>query len=381
MCILFIACDPGAVNCLIPVIRELDESQEPKAVVVSCKNTRHLFDNSGIRSIRFESYGDEVDPREGVERLVAYYCPELLVVGASRPNNALTVEQCAIILGKDNNIPSICVLDYWGGYRDRFNPEFVVKGIRLVPDYVCALDATSAESLVAAGVPEENIRITLNPKFDVLYSQSLNDMISNDYDVNKLRILFISQPLKQKGYKLRHGFHELDVFEMLIDSIAVITEQCSVEIAVWKHPLEEGVDWLRQIRKHNENAKVKVYVQNSRGWETMMKHDIVVSAFSTVLYDSVHYEIPSLSIQPGKQGGDELITNYYGLSVACYTNEEVIDFFSNLDLQSERVRLRSKKRQLRKEGLFFSDGMAANRIVNLVECAIREERKPEKDSS
>ena len=355
--------DVGAVKALIPVVEAMSVNSNLLPVVVSHPLSCHLYEAVGIAHESVESSEWEVTPKRTVEKWIGQASPVVIVVGASRPRGSLTLEQHAVNVAKEHSIPTVCIVDYWGNYGDRFNPVHNGHLIQVIPDTICALDSESQAEMEKIGIPPDRISVTYNPCFDRLSNYESHVLDHSEADSQGVRLLFVSQPLKQNEESLL-GYDQEVIFTSLSKILCKSIHLFPIEIHVWVHPLEEGDFWSRVVRESSSNLQITI--SNERGPDAFRSFDLVVSGFSTMIYEAIHCDVPCLSLQIGLREQDQLITNKLGLSTAIYTEDSLAYFFADLDISRERQKLSEKRRQVSSQDLFFSDGCAVDRILSII---------------
>ena len=76
--------------------------------------------------------------------------------------------------------------------------------------------------------------------------------------------------------------------------------------------------------------------------------------------------LPTISIQIGLNKKDQLITNELNLSKPLYTKEDLYKFANNFDINLSSKMLTKRKNYLQNKKIFFSDGLATNKIIKLI---------------
>ena len=367
--ILFLSKDPGAVNALLPVIELMKRQNNYEPLVASHPLSRHMFKLNDIPSLPFERFGYPEEKTSCFLNIVEHCRPDVVVTGTSRPfsDEPVTPEQHTTAVARAKGITSICLLDFWGDYLERFTSDRATLANEFTPDIICALDALSRERLLAIGIPEERVAVTHNPHFDrvVHYWHTLQGSDRGAADPDQLDVLFVSQPLKENRTRNDLGYDQHSTFRHLLSGLDLVKGYPRKRVIVWLHPKEPPEAWSTAVSVSSDD--VEVVFGQERGADVMRSVDVQVTAYSTMIYEALHYGTPAISIQIGLKQPDHVITNELGLTIPIYTPEDLRRVFSDLDLARWRAYSSARRAEMESDGIFFSDGRATARVRQIIE--------------
>lgn len=366
--ILFVSKDPGGVNSLIPIIKECERKKSKiEFHVISHRLSAYRYKEENIKTIMLDKFNYNSSKKKAVSNIIEFYQPHLIITGTSRPYDfdPITPEQIFIEISKQKKIKSICILDYWGDYLERFSSPNGKFNSSYVADKICALDQESKMSLLDIGVKNENIEITHNPYFDEVFNKTTNIKIQQFSDKEIFNVLFISQPLLESKKNYFQGFSQTDMFYNLIIFLTEWKPNAFVNLQVWLHPKEDKIKWSKIINDTKTNL-IHIYIGESRNNNLFEWADFLVSGFSTIMYHALYYLLPVISMQIGLNKKDQLVTNQLGLSIPVFTKDELKILSNNFDIHKQSIELKKKKENLISKSIFFSNGLATKKIVSLI---------------
>lgn len=365
--VLFLSRDRGSVQTLIPVVEALRDHPRIESRVRSLRVSSSLFENRGIAAEPIDEELLAADPSRCINDILEQIQPALVVSGSSPARGIApeTPEQRLVLAARAHRIPTIGILDYWGMYRERFANASGRLDRSLVPDVLCALDTLCRDDLVRFGIPAAKIRITHNPWLDSLAAAfPIARAVPPAPRDAGWRVLFVSQPLAEMRGTRAWGYVQEDVLNGLLDALPVLTPSSKHRVAVWYHPLESasrGYDL-----KHKARPWIDVSVSTERGMPFLQAADLVVTSHSTVAYEALHCGTPCVFYRPGAAQVDPLVTERVHLSPTFTDLEALRAFLKSFDSGVERVRIASLREELLKSRVFFSDGKATERVLNLI---------------
>lgn len=365
--LLFISKDPGGVNALIPIIKKCQKSKKFKCNVFSHKLTENMYKEERIPYLPLEKFNYFSKKKNAVEKILFYYKPDIIITGSSRPHyhEPVTPEQLFIKYSKTRNINSISILDYWGNYIERFSIYGGQLNYQFVPDKICALDKMSMKLLIDVGINKKNIIITHNPFYDSFVKKTVRQKHKQNNQKSEHNILFVSQPLIEAKQIYNQGFTQFEIFDYFLTFLNQWKCDKPKNILIWLHPKENKKKW-NKIVDYARSDLIKITVDETRSKKIFESIDFVVSAFSTVLYQSLYYLLPTISIQIGLNKKDQLITNELNLSIPLYRKEDLYKFANNFDINLSSKMLTKRKKCLQNKKIFFSDGLATDKIIKLI---------------
>lgn len=361
--ILFFCKDPGAAEALAPVIESMGHLSDFKVETVSHPVSRYVYDRRNILSILLEDLNYKDSPRECLTALLNEKRPDLIILGTSVPfpDEPVTPEQYLTGLAREQSIPSMCILDFWGKYIERFSEDGLNIQPSYLPDTICALDLTCRDDLIRLGVQEDRIQVTNNPYYDSIVNSAGHSVPSKDIKKGRTNILFVSQPIAEREGEELYGYTQHQLFEQMLEEMNKLDIVLPWHIILWIHPKEKKESWEEYLKELPPS--VSVAITQDRGAAVLAHIDLLVTSHSTVVYEALYHGVPCLSLQFGNEKADQLITNKLGLSVPVYSREALKNAFSKLDLANWRKSIGLKKGEMISKGIFFSDGKATERVI------------------
>lgn len=367
--LLFISKDPGGVNSIIPLIKKCKEDCDKyECIIISHKLTEYRYAEENISTLALEEFNYNSNKREAVKSVLNFYKPDVIITGTSRPYEyePVTPEQFFIEIAKEKNIISISILDYWGEYLERFSSFGGEFNILFVPDKICALDQMSMKFLLRLGIKKGNIEITHNPNFDQTVSETLNLKSRHACNKSEFNVLFISQPLIESKDKYNQGYSQIDMFNNFLIFLTSWECRTSKKVKIWLHPKEDKNKWNKIINEASSKF-IKIEICEQRDNNIFEWADFLVSGFSTIIYQALYYLIPVISMQIGLNKKDQLVTNELDLSIPLYSKNERDVFSEEFDISLHSGLLEKKKNKLTGQKIFFSDGLATKRILDIID--------------
>jgi hypothetical protein len=170
---------------------------------------------------------------------------------------------------------SVVFLDHWINYRERFLRD----GAETLPDEIWVGDA-DAELTARTFFPDTTVTLVDNPYFEDLRDE-LKLRPKRLQPADKIRALFLSQPIRQYGElggrNLERGYTEEEALQYFIDNVDRLAEKVD-EVVIRLHPTEasDKYDWV------NDAFDIPVVVEE-RGDLT----DAILSADYVVGMDSM----------------------------------------------------------------------------------------------
>ena len=379
--ILFFSRDFGGVNAILPVVQAMRDGTEFDAIVVSHSLSRALYDRFGIESIALEDWGYDGDPGGAWRSLLECIDPDLVATGKSAPLCAAeaTPEQILARAARAVGIPRIAVLDSWGDYRARYSKN----GADIDPDYcpevICALDGSSRQMLIDAGVDGDAVVVTHNPYFDSVAQDAAADIKEPVDDIREgaNNILYVSQPTREKAGVADIGFDQETLFVELVAALARTRHaQSPAHVIVWPHPRESMVDWPSLVAA--TDSAVSCCIGSHRDPRIFKSIDALFTYHSTVVYEALYYDVPCWSLMIGTRNreNDPLVTNRLGLSEAVFTASQLDNAVARVGSADHRAAIRHARERLQNAGLFFSDGKATERVLTVIRDVLAEWRIP-----
>lgn len=237
--IAFIAYAPGSCNALFPLIDPLKEEYE--------------IDLFAFHEYGAKLWGTEVYDLNKYEDIFNTKY-DLIITGTDAVHK---VEKMTSVLGSENNIPVLSILDLKGNYKLRYENE---------PDYIICIDEESKIDIIFEGISPSKIFPLGNPHFDRLKEYIGFYPIKPPYNVS-----FFSQPLEKSKEAFYYLLKVKDNYPKLINKIYIKA-----------HPLEDD-SWIDKSIKYDTDIE-KVVDENPL--DILLDTDVSVGLNSTVLYEA-----------------------------------------------------------------------------------------------
>lgn len=234
---------------------------------------------------------------------------------------------------KEQGIPSISILDYWGNYKSRFR----LGEQYFFPDYYFVMDRIAAEEAMEDGCPRNAIRIVGQPGLDVYVKKRLEPS-------GNRKLLFLSQPLSAIYEKEVLGYTEFDAMEDLVKAAASLGYRVGVKF----HPKESA-----EMRERYASLEV-----DGDFLEVVSNYEAVVGMSTMGLLQCALMGIPVISYQPNLRGEDFCITNKLKITEGAFS-------YQQLCAQVERLKQRKSVRP-DEDSLIWLDGKSTERCVEAI---------------
>jgi hypothetical protein len=364
--IIAVAGDPGGANALAPIIEALTHDPtvhlHPFAYNEACTIWR-------MRGIDFETLPENFQDNE-ITRILQDIRPRLLLAATSY--NTKEYEKYFIKAARDQNIPSLSILDFWALYSVRFNDE---KGnLVFLPDRIAVMDEQAKMEMIGEGFEPEKLVITGQPAFDELkfWKQKFNHdsrkKIHNNLGIHKdnLIVVFVSEPYVNDapGEMFYPGYRKEDVLNTLIEILDEINDQCdrNIVLVIRPHPRENPRDFDKY-----KGLSIRVIVsEEDHSRNIVMSADLVSGMTSNLLVESCYLGCIVVSLQPNACTDDPVITNRSGHSIGVFDKKYFKPVIQKLLLDTQ-----TRKEMKQKLASFQTDGKAVQRIVNIIHSMIK----------
>ncbi len=378
--ILGLAQDAGSALAISNVLKiaQLDKSLHVKTV--GCGQSLTIFEREGLphQCISHPDRTDSTSPAELDKQLIDLFSmerPDVLIMGSSRRRlgTELTLEQLSIKLSRISHVPVVMVLDYWGYYEDRFdNPSTGQRNVFL-PDWICVMDHLAARQLIARGISRDSIEITGNPHYDDIVETLKQEgfVHRRSQRADSLNVLYQSQPILEDFGTASSagslGYTQHSAFKNLFKALS----ECSstpVNLSVRKHLREpKNGHWETTWNSCPVDRRVRLnFGLPSQKQIDIAEYDLVISHFSTTLIESIYRAVPTISYQPGQNFTDSFLANKLGLSLPAYDFAGLKRALNTALDPKYPAQLRKRRDIMRRNALFFSNGNAAQKVLDVV---------------
>ncbi len=366
---------PGGINAIVPVIKKLMADGKTEVVVLGHEFSEPILAKAGISFKTIKDFGlSDVSPNSmGV--LLQAVSPNLVLMGTSgqegKANDIL--EHSLTLASRNLNIKSLAVIDVWGCYWQRFTDERTNRKLELLPDCVAILDEVAKEDMLKEGFPKDRLVITGNPHFDNLPARAKSFTEIQRSELKRkigldCETLFFLAGNGFSSAKPDCGYWDLDVIELILDTMS---ELPGVGLAVRVHPrmpTEDKRQVFDAIARSGTKAKL---IEDIDSQTLALVADVTFCEFSTIGIEAVYMRRPTVSLQPGLQGKDNLLVSEKGIIPVGYTVEACRELIKKAVDPQYRADI------LNLSANFATDGRATERVVELV-CSLL---KPEEEVS
>ena len=222
---------------------------------------------------------------------------------------------------RQNNIPSVAILDQWQNYRGRFSGPEMSQVLQYLPTVICAMDESAKRGLVLDGIPEERIKITGQPSLARMRRCMLDGSHKERQAIRKqlhcgedsLLMVFISEPFTASmGQEI--GFTEISILDELLSYLSDRLwmdekkgKASSLQLIIKLHP-KNRLDIFIPIEKRYKNiwGKLKIIVlKDEIGKDQLLQaSDMVVGMCSIMLMEAVALGKTVVSLQIGAKRRD-----------------------------------------------------------------------------
>ncbi len=312
MSMIFAAGDPGGSRVLLPILRDLEERGQQCVVLDHGFLARELPASSKA----------VLCAQEDIAKHLSGNCVYLFGSSTTDP-----VPLSFARLAQERHIPTVHVLDNWGGYRSRLCTD----GQKMhVPDIYTALDEPSRQEAIAEGVPESCLMITGHPGLADAAQElknltgSIDPVLAKNHGLptDKLCLGFINEPFSSvfgadctaDGHP---GFTEQTVLPDFLSALAPFAEELYLIILAHPKQSQEKVAALWETFRGNLTGKV-LALTNGRDILRMVSG--VAGMASILLYKSWLAGRPTLSMQSGHRS--KTASRYAGLDGLIYTDQQ-----------------------------------------------------------
>lgn len=369
--VLVVATMNGAGEAVAPVVRKLRE-QGTKVLIVSQGGGVQAFKKFGIEP--------EVIPEKGISRedlldIAREFNPTSVLAATSSyqsKEQPQTLEQMIYHVSKDLGIKCIAVLDYWGGYSERFSDQElegrtdqhnitkIVRPLVHMPDVIAIMDEYAKEKMLAEGFDPKLLAVTGQPYFEYvaevgrrmppdikqkIFSKAMfpvlgpkGEVITHmpffaNQDPEIKLIVFISDIVSTFYPKM--GYDEYTVLqEFLYAANALPAHGYKVNVIVRPHPFRPGRDkeafaeiapHIGKIGRALHNPTKKEDQDYYTIEELLSAADLVVGTMNLPLFTAKCLGKPVISFQPNLQEEDRMAyTNERGLTTLVTDEREIV---------------------------------------------------------
>ncbi|MDA1173898.1 MAG: hypothetical protein O2826_05185 [Chloroflexi bacterium] len=303
--ILAAAGDPGGAAALLPVMRALVDAGHELTSVAGQPAAR-MFADAGFACV--PSTGSWADHTAMADATIASNKPDLALVATGM---LAGVDAALVRTGKRAGIPTVCVLDAWVNYRERFmGPNDTMMLPSAIPDLITVMDDFTVREMVDLGFPPAILRVVGQPAFDAWVERSsspawarMRDDARRELSVSddERLVVFFSQPLDNDygspGSPRYRGYDQRTAFAALQHAIANLDPR--PRLVIKPHP-REPVGAYEQVEAGAIDAYRVVPSQGQTiGTDSLTAGaDLLVSMTSVTLVQAMLAGTPIISLQP-----------------------------------------------------------------------------------
>jgi len=328
--VLLCATDAGGARNLFPLLK-LIKKQGYQPVLVTSKNMLGLFDLQYANLIDVGGIDISVN---SVKKLIDSVKPTAIICGTTR---YISIDRLLISEGKKKNIRTVVVLDEWFNHRLRFENE---KGeLEFLPDAIACMDEKAKKGAVEEGIPKELCFVTGSSSLTDLTNRA-EDFVEKpcpmpDFLKTKQTtpvFTFLSQPFT-KDYGSKKGEHgslgsfigytEETVKNDILTVVKKINKPCTIVEKL--HPSSELDDAEYLINKNIRWIRIK----KTNLWALYWHSQAVIGMRSMALLESVIFNRPTISYQPGLIVKDTCTAVVFGLVKKLSTPVELEKWLNN----------------------------------------------------
>jgi len=328
--ILAVAGDAGGARALLPVIRELKSSGEIEFDCRAYAAAFEIWKNAGFQPIRI--YPNQLDDFDKI------------ILGTTVGEEMWEPE--IIREARKSDVYTLCVLDFWTNYKERFTTE---DGEFILPNSIAIMDEWAREEMIALGFPALSLHITGQPAFDeiIKFKESVGKggfATSEIEETNSLRVLYVSQPLSILKCNRNLGYDEHQALDDLVSAFNRISLQRETQMlfSIKPHPCEINPEYPIS-RELSANLQIEVLPQEIHPYQAVLESDLVVGTNSVLLMEACFLGKPTLSYQPNLQITDALKSNAFGWSRAIYQQKDLLNALEGEIFDGEK---REKRRRI-----------------------------------
>jgi len=309
--VLVVARDAGAASALTPVVaRLIAEGARPE--IVAWGNARAVFEAEGL-AVR--TFAEEPEPGE-IESLLTATGAAVMLSGTSL---RAKLDGRFWSAAETAGIPSLALLDHWKNYAERFT---VAAPFDVLPTAIAVMDDVARRELITLGCPPDRVRVTGQPRFDVLLDGLPLDLrkrarASLGIDTSRRVAVFASQP-RGIPYDEGGGFTQEEALSAFLDALKEVAPDALALVKL--HPVEQ-VEPVAAVLAARSGNEIRV-LQEGSTLELAAVADVFCGMTSIVLLDAALLGVPTVSIRPGG-GASHFVEINADLIRTATTSEEV----------------------------------------------------------
>jgi len=208
---------------------------------------------------------------------------DLVVTGSSESSD---IEKQAIQLAQETRTKSVTFLDYWYGYKQRFE----TNGALHFPDEVWVGDQYAFD-LAQRELPGAEILLTKNPYIEDLLEEKSRLEKFSEAHVGTLRIVYLCQPYTQNTYSNSDASNEVTDIAALKYCFGLLAgiRRVKVEVCVRLHPLEASDKYNEVISLFSDQMVIQLSNGRNLAYDLVWA-DVAVGMHAQALSVAVEFD-------------------------------------------------------------------------------------------
>ncbi len=351
--ILVFSREAGGAAALAPLCTAMIE-EGWKLLILSKDYAKAVFDRYQLAHVEFLEFTPE--NVTAVIKSRWEELPDLILTSATSLPQVDMTEKYLWQWAKEQNIPSIGMLDQWQNYALRFSGTKEGEHLAFLPDYIFAMDDFARSRMVEEGISCEKIVVAGQPAFDVIREKYVTqkirfDTVKDQLGISSQRkvITFAAEALK-KDFQDCLGYDEQLVLQFLGNTLNAIAgnSNLSVDLIVKLHPQNKKDDFL-WVDSQWPHLKKHIVDNEYASWEMIGISDVVAGMASVMLLEALLMEKIVISLQLNSQVPSQLVATYTGAIPFIHTEpvaEKVLQEILLDEKVQEEYRQTQKKWQV-----------------------------------
>jgi hypothetical protein len=303
-----VACDPGGVNALAPVVRAL-EGLGTEVWIGTSDLAGDIWDAAGTKATPTRRR-DDATLESAKSDLRDRARADLLLSGAGAFNQ---LEHTFRLAARHAGLPCVAILDDRGRYRERFGRVSPDGWVDSTPGRICIMDDETRDEMNAQGYDRAALCVTGQPHLEEV-QRFFTSLSRGEIELRRKAagvvpgeqvIAFFSEPLAEALEGDTSATAQLRALSYLGNVVQRVPRRPtgSLHLVVKPHPREdpEPLRWSVRGLKHQD---VRARIEGGNSLDLIALADVVVGIFSMVLFEARLAGRPAISIQIGHDRTD-----------------------------------------------------------------------------
>ena len=254
----------------------------------------------------------------------------------------------------------------------------ILKFTQGLPSYIeslnmAVLSPSSKSSYVSEGVPPENVFVTGQLRFDLIWqkkfsrSQIMKELsVSEDVGI----IVLATQPLVESYFWTEA---ERDEFTRVV--VYALKEFSDKQLVIKLHPDEDMEVYQKILANIGEDKTI--ICQDIDIYELLNACELLMTAYSTVALEAMLFDKPVITLN---LSGEPDFFPYAesGAAIGVYQKEELVPAIQKALYDPEvRNEMGRKRKEFVQEHAYIQDGQASKRVAELISRLIEESKRAE----